>query len=268
MRWFRLLAVSTASLFAQLPAPNAAGVSLGHVHLTTPDPAATQKLWADLLGGQAMTNGPLNMVKFPGIFIIVTKNAMPETTPSVINHIGFEVKDYPGLREKAMAAGMKWQELTPNVQAFLDMPDGVRVEIMENKNLATPIAFHHIHESVPDPKAAQQWYIKEFGAGDGSRRNLPAAMMPGAEVDFLSSAGRGGKQAPPPAGSKGHTVDHIGFEVKDLEAFMKKMEADGVTINSPMRDMTKQFGLKIAFITDPNGAYIELTEGLKGMGDK
>jgi hypothetical protein len=26
--------------------------------------------------------------------------------------------------------------------------------------------------------------------------------------------------------------------------------------------MTKQFGLKIAFITDPFGTYIELTEGL------
>jgi predicted enzyme related to lactoylglutathione lyase len=56
--------------------------------------------------------------------------------------------------------------------------------------------------------------------------------------------------------------------VKDLAQTMKKMEADGVTINSPLRDMTKQFGLKIAFVTDPNGTYIELTEGLKAMGDK
>jgi len=43
---------------------------------------------------------------------------------------------------------------------------------------------------------------------------------------------------------------------------MKKMAADGVTINMPFRDMTKQIGLKIAFVTDPNGTYIELTEGL------
>jgi hypothetical protein len=46
------------------------------------------------------------------------------------------------------------------------------------------------------------------------------------------------------------------------------MEGDGVTINRPFADMTKQFGLKIAFVTDPNGAYIELTEGLKALGDK
>jgi catechol 2,3-dioxygenase-like lactoylglutathione lyase family enzyme len=268
MRLLCLLTASAASLLAQLAAPNGAGVSLGHVHLVVPDPKATQKTWADVLGGQAMNAGPLNMVKFPGIFIIVTQGMPDNGTPNVVNHIGFEVKDYPALREKSMAAGLMWRELTPNVQAFLSMPDSVTVEIMENKNLSTPIAFHHIHESVPDPKAAQQWYIKEFGAGDGSRRNLPAAMIPGGEVDFLSSAGRGGKQAPPPAGSKGHSIDHIGFEVKDLAETMKKMEADGVTINSPTRDMTKQFGLKIAFVTDPNGTYIELTEGLKAMGDK
>jgi hypothetical protein len=37
-----------------------------------------------------------------------------------------------------------------------------------------------------------------------------------------------------------------------------------VTINMPLRDMTKNIGLKIAFVTDPNGVYIELTEGLAG----
>jgi catechol 2,3-dioxygenase-like lactoylglutathione lyase family enzyme len=258
MRLMTLLALSAASMFAQVAPPNAAGVSFGHIHLTVADPKATQKTWADMFGGEIMTAGTLNMVKIPGIFIIVSQ-AMPSggTVGSVVDHIGIEVKDYP-----AMAAGLMWQELTPNVQAFLSMPDDVRVEIMENKDLKTAVQFHHVHESVPDPKAAQQWYIKEFGAGDGSRRNLPSAMMPVGEVDFLSSAGRGGAPAAPKAASKGRSLDHIGFEVKDLDALLKKLQADGVTINMPLRDMTKNIGLKIAFITDPNGTYIELTEGL------
>jgi len=50
--------------------------------------------------------------------------------------------------------------------------------------------------------------------------------------------------------------------VKDLDATLKKLSADGVTINLPLRDMKDRIGLKIAFITDPNSAYIELTEGL------
>jgi catechol 2,3-dioxygenase-like lactoylglutathione lyase family enzyme len=266
MRWIPLLAASAAALFAQTAPPNAAGVSLGHIHLTVPDPKATQKLWADLLGGEMMSAGPLNMVKFPGIFVIITMAAPTGgTTGSVVDHVGFEVKDYQALKTKAEAAlPGKWQELTAGVQAFLTMPDDVKLEIMENKNLATPIAFHHIHESVPDPKAAQQWYIKEFGAGDGSRRNLPAAMLPGGEVDFLSAAGRGGAPATPKVTTKGRSLDHIGFEIKNLEEFLKKLQADGVTIDMPFRDMSKQLGLKIAFITDPNGVYIELTEGLAG----
>jgi catechol 2,3-dioxygenase-like lactoylglutathione lyase family enzyme len=117
--------------------------------------------------------------------------------------------------------------------------------------------FHHVHQSVPDPAAAQAWYVKEFGASAGSRRNLPAAMIPGGEVDFL-------KAQMPPVGTKGRSLDHIGFDVKDLDATLKRLAADGMTINMPLRDMTKQIGLKIAFITDLNGTYIELTEGLAG----
>jgi catechol 2,3-dioxygenase-like lactoylglutathione lyase family enzyme len=98
--------------------------------------------------------------------------------------------------------------------------------------------------------------VKEFGATEGTRRG-PAAMIPGGEVDFL-------KAQMPSEGTKGRSLDHIGFEVKDLAATLKKLEADGVTINMPLRDMTRQIGLKIAFITDPNGTYIELTEGLAG----
>ena len=212
-----------------------------------------------MLGGQTMAAGPLQMVKFPGIFIILSQKATTTGgTGSVVDHIGFEVKDYPAMRDRAMAAGLGWRELTKDVQAFLTMPDEVTVEIMENKMLATPVAFHHIHQSVPDQKAAQAWYIKEFGAG----RNSPAAMFPGGEVDFLSSAGRGGKEVAPKPPTKGRALDHIGFEVKDLDAIAKKLEADGIKMDMAPRDMTAQLGLKIAFVTDPNGTYIELTQGL------
>ena len=256
MRWLLLLAATAASLFAQTLPPNAAGVSLGHIHLTVTDPAATQKAWADVLGGEAMSAGPLSMVKLPGIFVIVTK-ATPTggTNGSVVNHVGFVVKDYAAMKAKAEAAKLGWRELTPGSQSFLSMPDDVTVEIMEDKTIATPIAFHHIHMSVTDQQASQQWFIKEFGAGNGSRRNSPAAMIPGGEIDFL-------KAQMPPAPTKGRSLDHIGFEVKGLEEYLKKLQADGVTINMQFRDVTKQIGLKIAFVTDPNGTYIELTEGL------
>src|SRR5580700_6203687 len=151
MRIVCLLAASAASLFAQLAPPNEAGVTLGHLHYMVSDPDASKKAWVDVFGATPTKAGALEMLKLPGIFVIVGKAQMPPaTTASTVAHVGIEVKDYPGTKAKAAAAGLMWRELTPNVQAFLTMPEGVTVEVMENKMLATPAAFHHVHESVVD----------------------------------------------------------------------------------------------------------------------
>ena len=60
--------------------------------------------------------------------------------------------------------------------------------------------------------------------------------------------------------TKGRAIDHIGFEIRNLEAFCKKLQAKGITFDVPFRDVPA-IGLKIAYITDPYGVYIELTEG-------
>ncbi len=65
------------------------------------------------------------------------------------------------------------------------------------------------------------------------------------------------------APTKGRSLDHIGFEVKNLEAFCKQFEADGGQLESPFQD-APQVGLKWAFVVDPAGTRIELTEGFAG----
>ena len=90
---------------------------------------------------------------------------------------------------------------------------------------------HHIHLTTVNVEMLRPWYVKTFGAESGSRRNLPAAMFYGNEVDFLPATGAA------PAPTKGRVIDHIGFEVKDLEAFVKKLQAAGVTVEAPYRDM-------------------------------
>ena len=64
--------------------------------------------------------------------------------------------------------------------------------------------------------------------------------------------------------TKGRAVDHIGFEVKNLEAFVKGLEAQGVKFDVPYRPVP-QLGIAVAFFTDPWGAYVELTEGLNKL---
>jgi len=133
----------------------------------------------------------------------------------------------------------------------------VKIEIYEDKTIAAPIVNHHIHfydASVADTKA---WYVKTFGAKGGMRGRFEAADLPGVNLSFSLSE-------TPVVGTKGRALDHIGFEVKDLEAFCKKLEASGIKFDVAYRKVPA-LGISIAFFTDPFGTYIELTEGLSKL---
>ena len=137
--------------------------------------------------------------------------------------------------------------------AFAKGPDGVRVELMEDKALEG-IDSHHIHIFTDDDEATQAWYVKHFGGKPGTRGPFRKADVPGIELTFA-------KASDPVAPTKGRVVDHIGFEVDDLESFCRKLEADGVKFDIAFRRI-ENIGLSVAFLTDPWGTYIELTEGL------
>ena len=62
-------------------------------------------------------------------------------------------------------------------------------------------------------------------------------------------------------GTRGRALDHIGFEVRDLPGFIARLEAAGIKTEGPMRKAGNGT-TSIAFLTDPWGTYIELTEGL------
>ena len=78
--------------------------------------------------------------------------------------------------------------------------------------------------------------------------------LPGVSLNFT----------PSPDADRRHTgraIDHIGFEIKNLEAFTKKLEADGIKLDRPYTKVAA-LGIAIAFIKDPWGTNIEMTEGL------
>jgi catechol 2,3-dioxygenase-like lactoylglutathione lyase family enzyme len=68
------------------------------------------------------------------------------------------------------------------------------------------------------------------------------------------------------APTAGRAIDHIGFEVKNLDAFAKKLAAQGTKLDEPIRSSANSQHLKVAFITDPWGTRIELTQGLSPAG--
>ena len=52
--------------------------------------------------------------------------------------------------------------------------------------------------------------------------------------------------------------------MRNLEEFCKQLEAKGIKLAVPYRKVPA-LNLGIAFITDPWGTYIELTEGLRDV---
>jgi catechol 2,3-dioxygenase-like lactoylglutathione lyase family enzyme len=249
-----LLAVLTFPLLGQLKDPNKSGVSMGHLHLTSRDPSLHRAFWVDLLGGQPVS-GFGEAFKFPGVVVMIRKGEPSAGTEgSAVNHLGFQVNNLEEYITKAQAKGFQVAAQRPSeIQAYVFAPDGVKVELTEDKSVRGGAVHHHVHFYTASDTDTKAWYVRVFGSEPGRRGRFEAADIPGANLTFS-------KAEQPTAATKGRGMDHIGFEVRNLEAFVKKMEADGIKFDVPYRKLP--MGLAIAFFTDPWGTYVELTEGL------
>jgi catechol 2,3-dioxygenase-like lactoylglutathione lyase family enzyme len=293
-----LLSVAAATpVSAQLAAPNASGVSLGAVYYTVPNVAAHRKIWVDIFGAKPTMVGKTEMLKMPGAFIVLTQGT-PSTATPLVNHLGIWAKDLNPTRAKLTAAEINTM---PGAQ-FVDIPiapnQNLRLEFIDDPAGPDAPAAHHIHYFVPSAEAGtngRAWYVKTFGAAENSRRNggVPSALLTPPEkwvsIDFTAAGGggrggaRGGRGGAPggapggagaapapapaaaaagPVSNKGTILDHFSLEVKGLDAFVKKIEAEGVKVTKPVS--TNADGLKTAMIVDGVGNDVELVEGLAG----
>lgn len=260
-----LAALTATGAFGQLAPPNAAGVTLGHIHLGVKDVAAQEHFFIDEMGGKMVKNGPLSLIEFPGIYIML-KKADPSGPPSgsIVDHFGFVYKDLPAMLAKWKADGVSVEQAANPNQGYVHAPDGIRVEFFGDPMLPVPVRMDHIHFFTTDIQGMQAWYAKVFGGTPGQRERVAA---PGIiDCDFFPgninlSFGKFAKQDATPAPTKGRALDHIGFEVTDIDAFAKKLKAMGIEFEAPPRQVpgTKT---RVAFLTDPWGTYIEVTEHL------
>jgi catechol 2,3-dioxygenase-like lactoylglutathione lyase family enzyme len=249
--------LSAVPVSAQLAAPNASGAAAGHIHINAADVEAQSRFWTTV-GGKIVQREKITMVQFPGIYVLLRKqDSTGGTVGSTVNHFGFFVRDFDASVAKWKAAGLNWEPVkNPQLgQGFLTGPDNVRIEIYENKMIPTPLQMHHIHLWVPDPVQAQKWYVQNFGATAGKRGQYDTATVPGTEITIA-------KAEMPQVPTKGRSVDHIGFEVKNIDAFVSKLQAAGIKTDGAIRNSTNASGLRIVYLTDPWGTEIELTEGL------
>ena len=244
-------------VLADLPAPNSAGVSTGHTHLVVPDIAKHRAIWL-ALGATEASSGRLQLLSFPGMYILLREGEpMLPSGDTTANHIAFSIRDYATYKAKLEAIGVSSYILdnAETGQILADLPDGVRIEFVTDPTQQAPIIFHHTHLATTDQIALRDWYLSVFGAEVGERNGMPSALVPGGRVDFLAAQG----EVPQP--TQGGAIDHIGFEVADMDAFAAHMRDLGIVFNrGPER--IDDIKLTIAFITDPAGTYIEITQGL------
>jgi catechol 2,3-dioxygenase-like lactoylglutathione lyase family enzyme len=244
---------------AQLSPMNAAGITYGHVHLNVSDVEVQKKLWIDIFGGVWVQKGPLMTVKFPNMLVAFQLRA--PTGPSqgtVMDHFGFKVRSMPEMLAAVRAAGYTVQQEFTGAEGFPNAyflgPDGLRVEMQEDKTLTAKAIPNHIHFWTPDYEKLLDWYVDTFSLTKRTRGTIKTTADAGTvNLSFQTSQ-------TPVVPTKGRAIDHIGFEIKDLAAFVKQLEAKGIKFDIAYREIPA-IGLKIAYITDPSGVYIELTEG-------
>jgi catechol 2,3-dioxygenase-like lactoylglutathione lyase family enzyme len=286
----RLSTLSTLAILA-LAASNGSAQTIGadgpvvygHHHFNTTDMAAQKRFYVDTLGGALATIGTNNLevITFPNVFLFFRPMQQPTggTIGTTVNHVGFSVPDlkpvvaklkangYTMITSESVAATVKVTDdiaaasPTTNI-AFVLAPEDVKVELVEVKDQQAPIQLHHVHFFGEHNAEMQAWYAKTFGAAAqpaAPGQAFVTARLPGVALNFTPSPA-------PTVGTQGRALDHIGFEVKGLEAFTKKLEADGIPLTVSYRTVPA-LDIAIAFIQDPWGTNIELTEGLADVDD-
>jgi catechol 2,3-dioxygenase-like lactoylglutathione lyase family enzyme len=219
----------------------------------------------------------VDIIKFPGALLFMrAQKPTGSSKGTTVDHLAFSVPNLQAVLDKVKAAGYRvataaeapaGAKVEGDIRvmgngplsgiAYLFGPDDVKVELLEMKAQTAPIVSNHVHFFSDKNTEMQAWYVKVFGAtaGRGNPDFVPAS-LPGIGLNFSPSP-------TPMAGTQGRAVDHIGFEVKNLEAFTEQLEAQGIKLVVPYRQVPALNNLSIAFIQDPWGTYIELTEGLE-----
>src|SRR5689334_17419335 len=87
------LCMSALPMLAQLPAPNAAGVSAGHDIMIVKDLEGANKFWS-ALGGEPTALAQLKLTKLPGVLYLMRMgDNKGGTEGSSVEYLGYKVKN-------------------------------------------------------------------------------------------------------------------------------------------------------------------------------
>jgi predicted enzyme related to lactoylglutathione lyase len=264
-----------------------------HVHLNVTDPAAALDFYTSKFDGEkAGFAGIAEAVWTQKSWLLFNKvNTPPKSEiTSTIWHIGWGAEDMKATYQKQLDEGTKFATPITDISdigggnaqglffyAYVDGPEHQLIEL----NTANHHHFGHIHLLSKDPIAAGEWYMKEFGLsrrGRGAPSREPrfyrgyqigpsmSLMMD--DVNIIIFPMEYARKEWPGLwrnrndleSTQGHTTDHIGFGVDNLDRTLERLKKDGVQVTAEPRSVAGG-KVRFAFIAGPDHIRIELVEG-------
>ena len=223
------------------------------------------RIWTEHFGGRLVDFDLVRTISLPNTIIMLNeREPTGGTQGSSVDHFGFSVPDVAAFLERWRADGLEveseFEGFGDVPQAYLRLPDGVRVELEQVPSLDVPAVPYHVHVyTAGDPEALRAWFAERFSMTPRERGFNPfTADVPGMNVSFTAASD---EVAP----SRGRAVDHIGFEVEGLEAFTRVLADNGIELDVEYR-VVDGTDVAVAFFTDASGTFWELTDGLRELG--
>jgi catechol 2,3-dioxygenase-like lactoylglutathione lyase family enzyme len=226
-------------------APNAAGVSFLHIHLYVRNVDAQRSFWLALAGGPQEGRG----VRVGTASISITPGEPKGgNAGSAIENVTFRVKDLKDTLARLDAAGGKRMPGGSASSAFVLAPEDIKIELIEDRTIEGVAAYDRVQLNLKSTAEALPWHQKVLGAVAA-----PGGWtIPGTIVRVTE-----GKTAPT---SKGTSLDHIAFDVGDLEGFLKRLDAAHVSYLPVTKIANGTRGY--TYVMDPGGVYMELMGAL------
>lgn len=247
----------------QLASPDSNGIRFGHVHLNVSNVEEHAALWTEHFGGEQIALGSQVAIKYPNMLLVLREQEPTMgSRATVMDHFGFKVRDIQTFIDKWEAAGLEMGRVFTGAEgqtnAYVTFPGGAYVELQEDLSLPDYMYGYHIHYFTPGYEDLLDWYTEILDLKIRPRGSIATTTnVPGMNMSFGNSDSER-------ATSAGAAIDHIGFEVDNLEEFCKLLESRGVVFDRPYSKI-ESLNLGTAFFTDPRGVVVELTEGLAAL---
>jgi catechol 2,3-dioxygenase-like lactoylglutathione lyase family enzyme len=227
-----------------------------HLHLAAPNPEEAAAWYQKHFDGKPTKEGTERLM-FGETRMIFQKNDKPEpSSGSVLDHLGFSVKDLDATLKAFQADGVKIVQPARDVPglfklAFIEDPYGTRIEVVQDPE---KLGLHHVHLRSPDPAGILAWYIDKFG---GSLSKMKGR-LDGINYGGVWMLALQGAATP----SAGHSIDHMGMRPLNVDTAVTALKAKSVKVTTEPRPLTLPSGvsMRLAFIEGPEGVRIELVQ--------